>query len=50
MKSWLLHNLGLKLFSIALATVIWWLINNRINEQTGPLFPSGALRAFPSAP
>jgi len=50
MKSWLLHDLGLKMFSIALAAVIWWLIHNRINEQIGPLFPPGSQRAFPSVP
>lgn len=27
MKIWMLHNLGLKIFSVILATVIWMLIN-----------------------
>jgi len=30
MKFWLTHNLGLKIISVILAVVVWWLIKAKI--------------------
>ena len=42
MKSWLTHNLGLKIFSILLAAIIWWLIQVRAVSTGIPLSKSPA--------
>lgn len=48
MKTWLTHNFGLKVISVFLAAIIWWVIQVRSGALRGePLpdeVPSGALR------
>lgn len=33
MKSWILHNLGLKILSVMLAVLIWWLIRSEVHPH-----------------
>lgn len=35
MKTWFLHNLGLKIISVIIAAVLWWLVHARIEAARG---------------
>ncbi|MBI4027150.1 MAG: hypothetical protein HY360_19345 [Verrucomicrobia bacterium] len=50
MKIWLTHNFKLKVLSVVLATVIWWLINSKIGPEPDAPDSSGAVRHGYSAP
>ncbi len=43
MKTWFLNNLGLKIISLMIATVVWWLVHEHIEER---LYSSGAPITF----
>ncbi len=43
MKTWLLHNIGLKLFSVALATMFWFLINDLKESSRGDFLKSPSI-------
>jgi hypothetical protein len=50
MKTWLTHNFRLKVLSVVLATVIWWLINSKIGPEPDAPAGPGAVRHNQSAP
>lgn len=45
MKSWILHNLGLKLASVFLAVLIWLVVHIKLTEN-----PSSSVKAVKNTP
>ena len=50
MKSWFLNNLGLKIISVILAVLVWWLIHSEIEANKASLPYYNPFRTMHFAP